>query len=162
MAARDIAWYSSKDGSPDPFSYAVTASQSFLEGEAVLVVAAGTLSEAADDPSAITGIAAHRSTDVDGTALPVGRRVTVYRTSPGQVFRTTNFATDGAGTAATPTVANVGDTAGLDFSGGNWFLDTNKNNVICAIVDVLDSKGQSLSDPLLNVGTGSIVLFEFI
>jgi len=162
MSARDISWYSSRDGSPDPMSFPVTATQTFLEGEPTVLVAAGTLSEASDDPASITGIAAHRSTDIDSASFGVGRRITVYRNTPGQVFRTQNFSTDGAGTAATPTLSNIGDAAGFTFTGGVWSLDTGTGNLLCRILDVLDSQGQSLSDPHLLTGTGSIVLFEFI
>ena len=127
----------------------------------MVVVAAGTLSECADDPAVVTGIAAHRSQDVDGVDLGVGSPVTVYRSSPGQVFITRRFATDGAGTAATPALTNVGDLAGLDLSGGIWTLDTGQNNLVCRIEGVQDITGNNLADPNVLPGAGLWVLFTF-
>ena len=143
-------------------AYPVTASQTFRVGEPVTVVAAGTLSEAADDPTDIAGIAAHRSTDRAGVDFGVGFQVTIYRGGPDQVFRTTSFATDGAGTQATPTLANIGDLAGLTLAAGVWSLDTGAANGLCEVTGILDSNGRNLSDPNLLSGTGSIVLFRFI
>ncbi len=142
-----------------------TAGQAFLVGEPVEVVVAGTLTEATTDPTEgqIVGIAAHRTTDVDGTDFGVGFQVTIYQTHPDQIFKTTSFTSDGAGaTAAVPTLANVGDGAGLALTGGVWSLDTGTNNCPCEITGVLDSRGNNLSDVNLFNGTGSIVLFRFI
>ncbi len=163
MSARDFNWYSSNTGAPDPRGFPITASQAFLEGEPVILVAAGTLSEAATDPASIVGIAAGRSTDVDGNAFAAGRLITTYGIGPEQIYKTTSFTSDGAGaTAAVPTLANIGDVAGLALTGGVWSLDTGTANLIAEIVGVLDSNGRNLSDPVLSSGTGSIVLFRFV
>ncbi len=163
MSDRDFAWYSSSDGRPAITARPVTASQSFRVGEPVEVVAAGTLSESTSDPASVTGIAAHRSTNQNGTDFGAGFLVTIYQTSSNQIFKTTSFTSDGAGaTAAVPTAANVGDLAGLALTGGVWSLDTGTGNLICEITGVLDSNGRNLGDPNLLPGTGSIVLFRFI
>ena len=163
MAVQDIQHFSAPNGVVDMRAYPQTASETFVAGEPVVLVAAGTLSECGDDPSAVTGIAAHRTTDHDGVDRGVGAPVTVYQASPGQVFKTQNFATDGAGTAATPALTNVGDLAGLDFtSGTDWFLDIGQDNLICEIVGVRDAAGNNLSDPNVLPGTGVWVLFTFI
>jgi hypothetical protein len=163
MAVQDIQHFSAPNGDTDMRAYPVTASQTFVAGEPVVVIAAGTLSECADDPSAVTGIAAHKSTDVKGASLGTTHPITVYRGSPGQIFKTRNFATDGGGTAATPTLAHIGDYAGLDFtSGTDWFLDTGQNNLICEIVGVRDAAGNNLGDPRVLPGTGVWVLFTFV
>ncbi len=141
--------------------FPVTASQTFLAGEPVTLVAAGTLSEASDDPAAITGIAAHRATDRANASFPVGQRITVYGIA-NTVFKTKNFATAGAGAAVVPTLANIGDLAGLTLSGGAWSLDTGTNNLIAEVTGILDAKGFSLSDPNLSVGVGVTVLFKLI
>ena len=162
MARQDILHYSANNGVPEMRAFPVTAGQSFQQGEPVVVVAAGTLSECADDPPSVDGIAAHRSTDVDGTDLGVGTPITVYGIAPGQTFKTKNFATDGAGTTTAPALTNVGDLAGFDLSGGNWFLDTGQNNLITQIVGVRDAAGNDLGNPNVLPGAGVWVLFQFI
>ena len=162
MSRQDILHFSSPDGVTGLRAYPVTASQTFQQGEPVVVIAAGTLSECADDPSSVTGIAAHRSTDVNGTDLGVGTPITVYTAGPNDTFKTNNFATDGAGTAAVPTLTNVGELAGLDLSSGVWTLDTDQNNLICEIVGVRDAAGNDLSNPNVLPGAGLWVLFKFL
>jgi hypothetical protein len=163
MAVQDIQHYSAPMGVVDVQAFPATASQSFVTGEPVVLTAAGTLSECEDDPSAVTGIAAHRTTDVDGNSLGTTHPISVYMASPGQVFKTRNFATDGAGTAATPALTNVGDLAGLDFTNTtDWFLDTLQDNLICRIVGVKDAAGNNLGDPRVLPGTGVWVLFTFL
>lgn len=161
MADQDIRHFRAPNGAIDMQSFPVTATQTFRQGEPVVVIAAGTLSECADDPAVVSGIAAHRSTDAGGTDLGVGTQVSVYRSSPGQVFITRRFATDGAGTATAPALTNVGDLAGLDFSGGIWTLDTGQDNLICRIEGVQDIAGNNLGDPNVLPGTGLWVLFTF-
>lgn len=142
-------------------SFPVTSGSGIREGEPVAVAAAGTLSEATDDPSTVDGIAAHAVRDVDGVRFDAGTQVAVYAVDPDQIFRTENFATDGGGTAATPTATRVGELAGLTLSGADWSLDVGTANLICQIVGVLDSNGRNLSDPNLLPGTGQTVLFRF-
>ena len=164
MSVQDFRHYQAPSGDTDMRAYPVTASQTFVAGEPVVVVTgAGTLSECTDDPPAVTGIAAHKSTDVKGNSLGTTHPITVYRGTAGQVFITRNFATDGGGTAATPTLANVGDLAGFDFtSTTDWFLDTGQDNLLCRIEGVQDAQGNNLGDPRVLDGTGVWVLFTFL
>ncbi len=159
MSKQDFRHYQSPNGITDLHAYPVTASETFLAGEPVVVAAAGTLGECADDPSVIAGMAAHGSLDVDNADLGVGSPVTVYGFTPGQVFITRRFATDGAGTAATPALTNVGDLAGFDLSSGVWTLDTGQGNLLARIVGVQDISGNNLGDPNVLPGTGVWVLF---
>ncbi len=162
MAEQDIRHYQAPNGVIDMRSFPVTAGESFRAGEPVVVGAAGTLGECTDDPASLAGIAAHRSQDVDGVDLGVGTTVSVYGASPGQIFITRRFATDGAGTAVAPTLTNIGELAGLDLSGGIWTLDTGQGNLICSIVGVQDISGNNLSDPNVLPGAGLWVLFTFV
>ena len=162
MSVQDFRHFQAPNGVVDMRSFPATASQSFSAGEPVVLTAAGTLSECTDDPSAVTGIAAHRSTDVKGNSLGTTHPITVYMASEGQVFITRNFSTT-SGTAATPALTNIGDLAGLDFSGDpDWALDTSQNNLICRIVGVQDAMGNYLGDPRVLPGTGVWVLFTFL
>lgn len=164
MTAHDILPYTAAGGGSDNTSdYPLTASASFSEGEPVTLAAAGGVGEAADNPESIIGIAAVRSTDADGTAQTTGTPITVYRTTDTQQFWSQNFATDGAGTAATPTQANaIGESAGLDLSGGVWTVDTGKGNLLVRIDDVIDIHGFSIADPRTPFGTANAVVFTFI
>ena len=162
MGVHDLRHYRAPDGVVEMNSFPATASQTFLAGEPVQVVAAGTLSECATDPPTVDGIAAHGTTDVDGNSLGTTHPITVYGTSPNQVFISRRFATDGAGTAATPALTNIGDFAGLSLSGGIWYVDTGAANAIIKIIGVQDIAGNDLGDPKVLPGTGVWVLFHFV
>lgn len=162
--------------------YRLNASETFVEGEPVSVNADGELTESADDPAAedVIGIAAMSGDTVGSTNsigiyrkrrgmfspgaspnLPqTGDQIQVWEVYQGHTFITKNFATDGAGTAATPTLANaLGERAGLTLASGTWSLDTGTSNFLCRIVDVLDANGISLQE---QGGTGVAVLFKFV
>ena len=162
MGFQDLRHYRAPEGDVEMLSFPVTASQSFVAGEPVVVTAAGTLSACADDPSAVDGIAAHKSSDRRGTDLGVGHPVTVYGTSKSQIFITKNFATDGSGTAATPAITNVGDLAGYELTSGTWSVDIGQNNLILQIVGVQDAAGNDLGNPNILPGTGVWVLYRHI
>ena len=161
MAEFDFEVHHTPGSDEDRLGYPVTASQTFLAGEPVVVTAAGRLSEATDDPASVRGIAAHRSTDRNGDSFPEGQTVTVILTGD-TVFRTQNFATDGAGTLVTPIVSNIGDPAGFTLSGDDWSLDTGTANVIAEVVAILDIFGNYIDDPNALAGDGLKVLFRFI
>ncbi len=139
-----------------------TATADFEEGEPVVVLASGRMVEAADDPIAVNGIAAMRSTDADGAAIGVGLPISFYPADPENVFRTRNFATDGTGAAAVPTIASVGDSAGLSHVGVDWSLDTGAANGICVVVQVLNQTGRTIDHPDTVDTVGVTVLFRFI
>ena len=160
MSVQDFRFYQSLSGEPDMQSFAVSGSSTFAAGEPVVLTSVGVISECGDDPPSVIGIAAHRSTDVKGTSFTVGHPVTVYRTTPGQIFITRNFATGGGGVAVTPQITDIGDLAGFDFSNGvDWFLDTGQDNENFIIVGVQDAMGNNLADPRVLPGTGVWVLF---
>jgi hypothetical protein len=163
VSVQDFRHFQSAQGVVDMQSFPVKASETFVAGEPVVLNANGTLEECGDDPPVVTGIAAHKSTDVKGNSLGTTFPITVYMASPGQVFITRNFASAGAGAAVTPTIDLIGDLAGLDFSGDpDWFLDTGQDNLVCRIVGVQDAMGNNLGDPRVLPGTGVWVLFTFI
>ncbi len=139
----------------------IVASATFDEGDALAVGAAGALDEAGDDPSSILGIAAQRSTDFDGASVASGTPITFYPARPDNIFSTTNFATDGAGTLTAPPSTAIGDTAGLSRTGGVWSLDTGTDNHIAVVTGVLNLKGESILDPHTVNTTGVTVLFRF-
>jgi hypothetical protein len=160
MADQDLRHYRAPEGAIDMRSYPVAASEAFRTGEPVVLAAAGTIGECLTDPASVDGIAAHRSTDVDGTDLGVGTQITVYGTSPNQVFITRRFMVASVVTA--PALTNIGDLVGLTLSGGIWYLDTGTDNLICMVDGVQDIAGNNLGDPNVLPGTGVWVLFHFI
>jgi hypothetical protein len=160
MSERDFMPYQCEG---ERVAFPVTAGENFLAGEPVVLGAAGTLSEAGDDPSAIDGIACHRTpTDLNGAALGVGSRVTVYRISRDQIYKTKNFAQSGDGTVLVPTLTNIGEQAGLTSAGGVWYVDIGTNNLLVQVTGIRDIDGRDLSDPNLLAGAGLWVLFRFI
>jgi hypothetical protein len=160
MAERDFMPYQCEG---ERIAFPVTAGETFLAGEPVALGAAGTLSEAGDDPSTITGIACHRTpTNLIGGSAGVGSRVTVYRVSKDQVYKTKKFAENGDGTVLVPTLTNVGEQAGLTHSGDDWYVDIGTNNLLAEIVGIRDIDGRDLADPNVLPGAGLWVLFRFI
>jgi hypothetical protein len=138
-------------------AFPVMAGRSFRAGEPVVVRAEGDLNEASTDPSIITGIAAHGAIDGRGNRLPGGSPVTVYGTSPGQVFITKKFKV--AGTETAPVQTNIGDLVGMKVTGGVWFLDTGAGNLNFRVTGVQDISGRDIADPNTLAGTGVWVLF---
>lgn len=148
-------------------AYPLTTGQTFEEGEVVTVAAAGTLSEAGDDPTVVAGISMASSQGKTATgangARPNGTLVQIYKPVSGQLFITDNFATDGAGTDTAPDLTNVGDTAGFTLASGVWSVDTGTVNHHVEIVAVLDSNRQPLGDTTVRTtGTGTSVVFGFL
>ncbi len=163
MASRDFMPFRTLDGSPEQrVSRGVTASETFLVGEPLAQQAGGRAAIAVTDPSTIVGIAAHRSTDVNGTSLAGDTQITLYGVGSNQLYKTRNFAIDGSGTSITPTVALIGDFAGLILNGSDWFVDTGANNSICEIVGLRDRNGRDINDPNLVPETIVFTIFRFI
>ena len=170
MAAGDIRIHTQMEGGTG-FA-ALAAGQTFENGEIVVVGAAGTLAEAGDDPAVVAGISIGSSQGLVANASPInlstiatGTLIPFYKPVSGQLFKTDNFATDGAGTAATPAVTTIGDTAGFTLAGAPaaWSLDTGAANAHVEVVDVLDSRGHSVGDTTIRTaGTGVTVVFGFI
>lgn len=166
---------------PPTERYRLNAAETFTIGELVSVNADGELTEAADDPAAedVIGVAASSgdtavTTDTIGiyrkrvglfapgaspNAPQTGDMIPVWEVFSGNTFIAKVFATDGAGTAATPAAANIGDRAGFSLTAGVWSLDTGTANFLARVVDVLDVNGRSVQESGL---TGSTVLFKFV
>lgn len=167
MARNDIRVHSAQgpNASAATRAFPLAASTGFDEGDVVVVGTAGTLDEATDDPPRVTGVAATKSTDVTSVALATGTLAPVYLADPTTQFSSLNFATDGAGTAVTggPTQANAqGELAGLTLSSGSWIVDTGCANQFLRIDDVLDARGNSLTNPNVDNSAGVRVVFRFI
>lgn len=168
MAKNDIRPFRAASGGTNTLSaFPLAASQTFEEGEPVVVQAAGTLAECATNPGTVAGISAgssqgKTSTGDDGTR-PTGTMIQVYSPTDEQLFVTQNFATDGSGTAATPDQTHVGDLAGFTLTGGDWYVDTGASNDHVEIVAVLDGNGQPVGDSTVRTaGTGVSVVFVFL
>lgn len=169
MAKNDIRFFKPPPGrNPGIANYGLGAGQTFEDGEVVVIDATtGLILECADDPALVTGISAVSSQGRQ-TAGTIGVKdtfsdIAVYTTVPGQLFISSNFATDGAGTAATPTFLNIGDTAGFTLASGEWFVDTGTANLHVEIVDILNTEKHSVAAPLSRLaGTGYYVVFGFI
>lgn len=154
-----------------PFAYVekkpLTASETFARGEPVYVTSAGKVKESGDDPTAVkfAGIALASgdtvgASDVIGTFrqkvgqfkpgaspnLPQTDDTTPFLVMlPGCEVECDNFATDGAGTLATPTQGNaVGEVAGLSLTAGQYTIDVGTTNILLRIIDVLDANGESI------------------
>lgn len=152
-------------------------SESFVLGEPVALGADGDLNECGNAPTGaqFLGIAlAPASYSIGGVAstknprtganFTTGDLVPVAVLRPGDCVITNQFATDGSGTAAAPTLANaLGETAGLIVATGEWFIDTGAaQDDIFRIKDVLDTNKNSLQDPLYSGNTGVFVVAECI
>lgn len=163
MARNDIVPFSSpRGGTYEIQAFPLAATQTFDEGDPV-VFSSGALQEAGNDPATVAGIAAARATGLGGAVRATGTQIQVNVPHPDQTFKTSNFATDGSSTSATPTQANaIGATAGLTTTGGNWFIDTGAANHILQIEKVLDTAGHDIANPELSTGAGNWVVFRFI
>ena len=170
MAELDIVPFRSPSGgSTGVRAFPVAASQTYRHGEP-LILSSNRLEEAASDPSAIVGIAAESALDIandttgglNGQPASAGTPRSVYLPVHEQTFLARNFATDGSGTSATPTVSVIGTLAGLTKTGNTWTVDTGANSLICQINDVLDARKNSIDNPNLVSGTAKFVVVEFI
>jgi len=166
MAARDIMPWRSPVGDEERLAFPVAATQTFFEGEPLVLTAGGALNEAVDDPAAIIGIAAVPAitNTFSGASAATGTMLTVYGTADSNVFRCSNFiSTALAGSVTVPTQANaIGELAGLDLTGGVWSVSCSALNMICIIDDVLDAQKNSITNPNILTTAGVHVLFRFI
>jgi hypothetical protein len=170
MARHDINIYRQVD---DGVGYGPLATtQTFYEGE-VLALSGGSVAEAATNPASVLGISIASSQGMNavgelGTLAdqvrPTGTIIQFYKPIEGQLFTTTNYAEDAAGTAVVPLISDVGNTAGFTLTGGGaWFVDTGVANHHVEIVAVIDSNGAPLGDTTIRtVGAGVAVVFGFL
>ena len=104
-----------------------------------------------------------RAVDEAGTSFATGTLATVTVGVPTQQFVCFNFATDGAGTAATPTQANaIGTLAGLTLASDVWSVDTGAANLLVQIDEVVDAVGRQITNPTNRPGAGLGVVFHFV
>lgn len=164
MTIRDIRCYrEARGGRLQVSGYSMASGATFTTGEPVVFDGSGFITEATTDPAGIAGIAAVPATDVDGISHVAGTIISIHEALQNQLWVCDNFATDGIGTAATPTQANaIGRTAGLVLRGAIWVVDTGAGNALLRIDDVIDANGWSVTNPLLRHGTGRSVVFRFL
>lgn len=158
MAVNDLLpWLSADGGTHQVMQGRLKASESYLLGEPVYINAAGEISESGDDPDSpkFGGIAAHSADTTAATRNPktrlvyaAGDLVSFWVFHIGDLIVCQNFATDGAGTAAAPLVANLGDEAGFTLSSGVYSIDVGTGSELVRIVDILNSR----KEPVIQTG----------
>lgn len=166
MSAGDVIFYASDEqhGHRAAFRTNITAA-TFREGEPVVLDGSNELVECAVvDPPVITGIAVEpavsRSSMMAGLEISDTFRL-VERWTPNNTFVCRYFATDGAGTLATPTQANaVGQAGNLYSNGTQWTFDTGAANNNAVGIDVLDGNGNSLQNDLVPNTAGAFVVIR--
>jgi hypothetical protein len=164
MSARDFMPFITGSGGPRIRYAPLTASSTFLEGEMVAVVDAGTLSELTQNDGQITlseadsalffGVAAMDggTTRTDGFARSTGDLISYYPVNDGTLFITKNFV--GAGTpdtAAIPADSDVGESyqiAGIN-ANGTWAIEQTAGVMgvdLCALIhNVLNVRKEPLA-----------------
>lgn len=167
MAANDHLPYTENGAGPRRVAFDVNATATFERGEPVRMNAAGEVVEGTSPiiiDTGIYGISADSSLDGAGVNINAAGgqgftngQVTVYPADG--LFKTARFSTGGAGVAATPTQAHVGDAAGFVLTGGVWFLDIGTATTIARIVAVLDENGQKVE---ISGGTGVWVVYQIV
>jgi hypothetical protein len=172
MALNDIRV---RSGKHEIREYPLETGQSFLEGEPVVVdTTSGEIEECGSDPATVTGIAATNSQNsvvttggladntLIGVYLPIDECLFVCNVG-GTAAAGNRFATDGAGTAATPTAANaVGEEAGFILASNNWFIDTGAANKHVVIEALYNSSGENIKQVGATSTTAATMTFSFI
>lgn len=165
MSKGDIRYHS---GPFRIFQIPLTASESFVEGEPVRITDAGRLAESTDDPVAGSFLGfALASGDTVGSTDPIGSfRYPGFKTFAPSTLPTTNdlipvlaplpgCVVIGRLKATTPSLAVIGEFAGLDLTGGVWTFEENAGNPVGRIVDALDANQISTN---ISGATGVYVL----
>lgn len=126
------AVYGPQGGSPRIFSYNATSSATFIAG-AVLVFAAGEITEAGVNPAAgtIVGVAAAPASGAPGYNMANQPTVVTWRDKKcpvylanGNIFK--GNLTNGSATIIAPVAADVGALYGLTAYAGVWYVDQAK------------------------------------
>ena len=166
VARHDIRPFRSPHGGTGEIkAFPLRASQSFVEGEPVMLIS-NALSNSDTNPSRVIGISAASSQGKTSTgrngARPTGTLVQVYQTDDNQLFISDMFSDDGTGTLTVPDATDVGSDAGLVYNNPDWFVDVSANmNPLVRIEAVLDVTGKYLGDFDVAVGAGVSVVFRF-
>jgi len=181
MAFDDIQIHSSQGGvTPRILYFGMDASEAFSRGDVVTLADTGQVQEALTTgvlPGGLTGVAQAGSVGPVGTTYNNPRTGTTYAENdaipvammdPGTLWRTHNY-TEAASSwnEAAPTRATIGDQAALMSIGGVWGLDQgmDANEATCRIVDILNSKGESIQDTgetLTATATDYWVIFQVV
>ena len=160
MATGDIQfWSTSSKEKRIAYAWRNTGAE-FFRGEPVTLTSGG-LVRAGDDPPVVHGISTNGTRDIDNKLIASGTLMTIHEADNAQSFSCRNFATDGAGTAVTPTAANaIGKLAGFTLLGSSWVVDTGCNNLILEVEGVMTSRGFQIGAPNA-VGGAVTVVFKF-
>lgn len=182
MAARDIMpWKSPLGGSYEVRYAGMTAAQTFDVGEPVVVVTAGTVTEATAAGWVVTDFTTAGSSAMQGgiacngpgagninpdtgIAYATNDKIAFWPLNQGILFITDNFYATGAsaaGGATTPLVTDIGESYELSSDGTVWVVEQTAaapgTDVQARIVDVLDTN----KAPIRITGqTGVYVVFE--
>jgi hypothetical protein len=171
-----------RSGEHEIREYPLETGEDFEEGEVVVVdTSSGEIEECGSDPAVVTGISATSSqnavsnqgvtaTLADNTLIGVYVPTdnTLFQVNVGGTLATGNrFATDGAGTAATPTAATaVGEEAGFilitDGTENVWVVDTGAANKHVLIEALYNSVGENIKQAGATSTTAAVMTFSFI
>ena len=177
MSARDFMPFITGSGGPNVKYAPLTASAEFVEGEMVVVVDAGTLSEMdqddgqiviADFDSALLGGVAAMDGDTSSDARKVratGDLVSYYPINEGILFITENFVGNNTpDTAAIPAGTDVGESyqiAGIN-ANGTWAIEQTagvRGVDLCALIhNVLNVRKEPIG--ATDTTTGKWLVFE--
>ena len=158
MAAFDIMPFRSPHGQMGKIEhFRMTAGQSFVVGEPVAVVAAGTLTEStsACADAGIMGIALAPGGATGAASLnwrtnaayAGGDRIPVCIPESSTLFITRNWTVAGAAFNDTaPALADIGEEVGLVLIGGVWGIDVASGSMIARVVDILNARKTSIQE----------------
>ena len=162
MALGDIQIHSSQSGvTPRILFFGMDAAEAFSKGDVVTLANTGQVQEALTtgvEQPGLTGVAMAGPVGPAGTtylnpktnaAYAENDAIPVAMFDIGTLWKTHNY-TEAATTwnEAAPTRASIGDTGSLMSIGGVWGFDSGEdaNEATCRIMDVLNSRGQSIQD----------------
>ena len=183
MPFRDIMpWKSPRGGTYEVRWGAMTTGGTFVQGEPIALVDAGTLTEMPQDTTEVLhadmdaghegGIAcfgpgAGNINPMTGVAFATGDMIAYWPWGQGTLFITSNFHTDAGAAAAVPALTDVGESYELDYATAaapiGWGIDQTANATVtelgCKIVEVLDTNKYPTYHPSWD-GTGVYLVFE--
>jgi hypothetical protein len=162
MAFDDIQIHNSQGGvTPRILFFGMDAAEAFSKGDVVTLANTGQVQEALTtgvESPGLTGVAMQGPVGRTGTTYKNPKTDAAYATNDaiavamfdlGTVWKTHNY-TEAATTwnEAAPSRASIGDTGSLMSIGGVWGFDSGEDadEATCRIIDVLNSKGQSIQD----------------
>jgi len=134
-ASRDIVL---RRVSPTTFRGKVEAGETFTGGEPLTLNASGRFVRATSNSVDIAAISGQGVTGLAG-----GSGIIAYQLGDGSLWSWvgTRFARDGIGTLVAVADSDIGDLAGLVFTGGNWVVDTGASNKTVKVTGISGSSG---------------------